>query len=83
MSERIQLNVRLDKYPELYDLIKERASLEGLSINDFVVRLINKGMGIDTDDDDTPLGKALSRISALERRLSFLEEERLGECQVA
>lgn len=83
MSERIQLNIRLDKYPDLYELIKERAGLEGLSINDFVILALTKGMGIDITDEEPPLSKALSRISALEHRISLLEENRLGKHQVA
>ncbi len=73
MTDRIQLNLRLDKYPEMYKLIQTRAKKEGLSINDFCINLLREGL--DLDVDKTPLGQALKRIDSIEQRLAALEEQ--------
>ncbi len=67
MSERIQLNLRLDKYPEMYKIIQARAKKEGSSLNDFAINLLREGLGLDVEK--TPIAEALDRISALEQRL--------------
>jgi hypothetical protein len=83
MSDRIQLNLRLDKYPSLYEEIKTRAKQEGLSINDFTVNMLRQGLGWDVEK--TPSAEALERVSKVENYLfeitSRLQEveARLGE----
>ncbi len=73
MSDRIQLNLRLDKYPEMYKIIQARAKKEGSSINDFAVNLLRQGLGLDVEK--TPVAEALDRISSIEQRLAALEEQ--------
>jgi hypothetical protein len=75
MSDRIQLNLRLDKYPEMYKIIQARAKKEGSSINDFAINLLREGLGLDVDK--TPVTEALDRISSLEQRLERLESRLL------
>ncbi len=77
MSDRIQLNLRLDKYPEMYQTIQARAKREGSSLNDFAVNLLREGLGLDVEK--TPAAEALDRISVLERRFEELESNLLGE----
>ena len=77
MSDRIQLNLRLDKYPEMYQIIQSKAKQEGSSINEFSVNLLRQGLKLDVDR--TPVAEALDRISVLEERLAKLESNSLGE----
>ena len=77
MSDRIQLNLRLDKYPEMYQIIQSKAKQEGSSINEFSVNLLRQGLRLDVDR--TPVAEALDRISVLEERLAKLESNSLGE----
>ncbi len=67
MSDRIQLNLRLDKYPTLYEEIKTRAKEENLSINDFTVNMLRQGLGWGVEK--TPSAEALERVSKLENHL--------------
>ena len=76
-SDRIQLNLRLDKYPEMYQVIQARAKKEGSSINEFAINLLREGLGLDVER--TPVAEALERISILEQRLEELEGNLLGE----
>ncbi len=77
MSDRVQLNLRLDKYPEMYQLIQTRAKKEGSSLNDFAVNLLREGLGLDVEK--TPAAEALDRISVLEKRFEKLESKLLEE----
>lgn len=77
MSQRIQLNLRLDRYPEMYEIIQDRAKLEGRSINDFAVNLLRQGLGLDVER--TPVGEALARIESIEKRLAKLEASSVGK----
>jgi len=76
MSDRVQLNLRLDKYPEMHQLIQTRAKKEGSSLNDFAVNLLREGLGLDVEK--TPAAEALNRISLLEQRFEKLESSLLG-----
>jgi len=77
MSDRIQLNLRLDKYPEMLQIIQSKAKEEGSSMNEFCVNLLRQGLGLDVDK--TPVAEALARIAELERRFEEMESNLLGE----
>ena len=77
MSDRIQLNLRLDKYPEMYQIIQTRAKREGSTMNEFAINLLREGLGLDVEK--TPAAEALDRISVLEQRFEKLESNLLGE----
>ena len=77
MSDRIQLNLRLDKYPEMLPIIQSKAKEEGSSMNEFCVNLLRQGLRLDVDR--TPVAEALDRISALERRFEEMESNLMGE----
>jgi hypothetical protein len=77
MSDRIQLNLRLDKYPEMLPIIQSKAKEEGSSMNEFCVNLLRQGLGLDVDR--TPVAEALDRISALERQFEEMKSNLLGE----
>jgi hypothetical protein len=77
MSQRIQLNLRLDRHPEMYEIIQERAKLEGLSINDFAIDLLRQGLGLETGK--TPIGEMRASIEAMEKRLTKLEGSLVGK----
>ncbi len=67
----MQLNIRLDKYPNMYKLIKERARKEGSSVNDYAINVLGRELGLEMDQ--TPVAQALERISSLEQRMEKLE----------
>jgi len=71
VSDRIQLNLRLDKFPDLYEEIKNKAKEENSSINDFAINLLRQGLG--GEASKSPMADALERISALEQRLQEVE----------
>lgn len=85
-SDRIQLNIRLDKYPELYEAIKAQAQAEGMSINDFAVNALKASVGWETKLSSATseqlrldLEKLLvERLVPLQQRLMEVEQ-RLGE----
>jgi len=77
MSDRVQLNLRLDKHPELLELIRKRAKKEGSSINDYAVNVLSRELGLEIDQ--TPVAEALERIFSLEKRMENLESTLLGE----
>jgi hypothetical protein len=83
MSDRVQLNLRLDKYPTLYEEIKTRAKQENLSINDFTLNVLRQGLGWGVEK--TPSAEALERVSKLENHLIEINqrlqevERRMGE----
>jgi len=68
MTERLQLNLRFDKYKDLYEAIKAEAKQQNISVNQFVVDALKKTLGQETESISSP--KALKE---LERQL----EERL------
>ena len=77
MSDRVQLNLRLDKHPKIYELIKQRARKEGSSINDYAINVLSRELGLEIDQ--TPVAQALERIASLEQRMEKLEGNFLGE----
>lgn len=77
MNDRVQLNIRLDKHPEIYELIKQRAKKEGSSVNDYAINVLGRELGLDLDQ--TPVAQALERISSLEKRMEKLEGSLSGE----
>lgn len=79
---RIQFNIRLDKYPELYEAIRSKAEQEGLSLNDFAVQAFQQALGWESEQQTfsrSELEKMLARMLApMQQRLEELEQ-RLGE----
>lgn len=68
MSERLQLNLRFDKYKDLYESIKAEAKQQDISVNQFVVDALKRTLGQETESISS-----LDALKELERRL----EERL------
>ncbi len=82
MSDRIQFNVRLDKYPELYEAIKSRAEEQGLTHNEFAVRAFQQALGWEVEHRSPVLRAELEEMLAailapMQQRLEELEQ-RLG-----
>jgi hypothetical protein len=79
---RIQFNIRLDKYPELYEAIRSKAEQEGLSLNDFAVQAFQQALGWEIEQQTfsrSELEKMLVKMLApMQQRLEELEQ-RLGE----
>ncbi len=68
MTERLQLNLRFDKYKDLYESIKAEAKQQDISVNQFVVDALKRTLGQETESVGS-----LEALKELERRL----EERL------
>lgn len=68
MTDRLQLNLRLDKYKDLYEAIKAEAKQQNISVNQFVVDALKKTLGQEIESISSP-----EALKELERRL----EERL------
>ncbi len=85
MSDRIQFNVRLDKYPDLYEAIKGRAEQQGVTLNEFAIRAFQQALGWDIGNSSSEpvrrseLDELLAELLApMQQRLEELEH-RLGE----
>ena len=83
MSDRIQFNVRLDNYPELYEAIKGSAEKQGLTLNEFAVRAFHHALGWEVEYRSPALraelqGMVAEMLSPMQQRLEGLEQ-RLGE----
>jgi uncharacterized membrane protein YheB (UPF0754 family) len=72
MTERLQLNLRLDKYRDLYESIKAEAKQQNVSVNQFVVDALKKTLGQETESFGSP-----EALKELERRLEEKLEEKL------
>ena len=68
MTERLQLNLRFDKYKDLYEAIKAEAKQQNVSVNQFVVDALKRTLGQEREDISSP-----EALKELEKRL----EERL------
>ena len=68
MTERLQLNLRFDKYRDLYESIKAEAKEQNISVNQFVVDTLKRTLGQETESISSP-----EALAELEKRL----EERL------
>jgi hypothetical protein len=78
-DQRIQFNVRLDKYPALYEALKAKAQEEGLTFNDFAVRAFQQALGWEVEDNPPVRRSELEEMLApMQRRLEEVEQ-RLGE----
>ncbi|WP_157134113.1 hypothetical protein WH8501_30940 (plasmid) [Crocosphaera watsonii WH 8501] len=71
-NERIQLNIRMDNEPELYEKIKERASILNSSVNEFVINALSVAVGWSIPVDAV---KMLEKINQLEKRVQKLEQQ--------
>jgi Ser/Thr protein kinase RdoA (MazF antagonist) len=83
MSDRIQFNVRLDKYPELHEAIKGMAEEQGLTLNEFAIRAFHQALGWEVEHRSPVLRAELEEMLAgilapMQQRLEELEQ-RLGE----
>lgn len=82
-DQRIQFNVRLDKYPALHEALKAKAQEEGLTFNDFAIRAFQQALGWEVEDNPpvrrSELEEMLAEMLApMQRRLEEVEQ-RLGE----
>jgi uncharacterized protein (DUF1778 family) len=84
-KERLQLNLRLDGYRELYEAVKAEAARQNTSVNSFVINAVKDSVGWQQEE---PLFNQSSLsleviLEALEKRLDDILdkkiEEKLGE----
>jgi hypothetical protein len=88
MSDRIQFNVRLDKYPDLYEAFRAKAEEEGLTLNELAIRAFQQILGWEVKDASptpmvprTELEELVAEMLApMQRRLEEIEQQqRLGK----
>ncbi len=82
MTERIQLNLRFDKYKDLYEAIKAEAKEQDISINQFVVDALKRTLGQETESISSP--EALTELEGrleerLVSRLVVLVDEKIAQ----
>jgi hypothetical protein len=65
MSNRLQLNLRLDGRQDLLETIKKIASAEGLSVNAWVIRVLEAATGL-TDSTVFSTGQGVKEPVALD-----------------
>jgi hypothetical protein len=85
MSDRIQLNIRLDKHADLYNAIKQRVDEQGTTLNDFAIRAFQQALGWEVEHPVPLLRTELEEMLAgmlapMQQRLEELERQ-LGELQ--
>lgn len=68
-KERIQLNLRLDGYKELYDAVKVSAAEQDTSVNQFVINALKAALGWEVKTSIPH-----KKTEAIEQRLALLEE---------
>lgn len=71
-SKRLQINIRLDKDPELYQEVKEKAELLNTSITDFTLDALRTAVGWQIPANASAM---LGKINKLEYRMKKLEGE--------
>ncbi len=76
MTERLQLNLRMDGQRELYEAVKAEAQRQGVSINQFVLGALRAAVGQPQAVGTSPALE--ERLAVLENRLAQVETE-LGE----
>jgi hypothetical protein len=74
MTERCQLNLRLDGRRDLLDSIKEVAAAEGLSLNAWVIRTLEQ-----TIANPTPKSEATRRAPAVADDIELVLDTLLDE----
>lgn len=81
MSDRIQLNLRFDRYKDLYEAVKAKAKEQDVSINEFVVNALKVALGWETRASAIyQRGEALEVLEArLEERLAVRLAEIVDE----
>lgn len=79
---RIQFNIRLDKYPDLYEAIRSKAQQEGLSLNDFAVQTFQQALGWEVERQTFSRGELeeilAKMLAPMQQRLEELERQ-VGE----
>jgi len=83
MTERIQLNIRMDGRRELYDALREEAQRQGVSINQFVLGLIQAAVGMEESPTVGANPVLEERLARLEAQLALVPAlvERLAEVE--
>ncbi|NES97635.1 MAG: hypothetical protein F6K32_20955 [Desertifilum sp. SIO1I2] len=73
--ERIQLNLRLDRHPELFDALKEVSETTGVSINSFAIHALKASLGLEVSttqpSSSSELASLAAKVEALEKRLEM------------
>lgn len=76
-KERIQLNLRLDGYGDLYQAVKDAAARQNTSVNAFVIEALKTA--VEWKDAESPSAPSLEAIlQALTPQLDNLIEQKLA-----
>lgn len=78
-TERIQLNLRLDGRPELLDAIKSAAAAKNLSVNAFMLSVMESAVGMESSTASAAISKDLESViaSVLDRLLESTLDAKL------
>lgn len=80
MSNRVQFNVRLNKCPDLYEAIKDRAEQQGITLNEFAIRAFQQALGWESEDSSEPVRRLelAEMLAPMQQQLEELKQ-RVGE----
>ena len=78
MTERLQLNVRMDGQRDLYEALRDAAQRQGLSINQFVLGAIRAAVGMEAPQANDATKALAADLALVKERLAQVEAE-LGE----
>lgn len=87
-TERIQLNLRLDGRPELLNAIKAAAAAKNLSVNAFMLSVMESAVGMESSTASAPISEdlevALDRLldTKLEAKLEKMLADKLAERRI-
>ncbi|WP_193200920.1 hypothetical protein [Nostoc sp. MG11] len=80
-KERLQLNLRLDGYRELYEAVKAEAARQNTSVNSFVINALKSSVGWQQEEppsNQSPLSLEVI-LEAVESRLDNILDEKIQE----
>ena len=78
MTERIQLNLRLDGHADLMQAIKDAASAQGISVNRFVIDALKSALRLQENEPVTTLS-ASTLDKTLDTKLASILDEKLDK----
>ncbi|WP_341531416.1 hypothetical protein WKK05_37545 (plasmid) [Nostoc sp. UHCC 0302] len=80
-KERLQLNLRLDGYRELYEAVKAEAARQNTSVNSFVINALKSSVGWQQEEPSSNQSSLSLEVilEAVEKRLDDILDKKIEE----